>query len=91
MSDVQGIKLDERTKERLKALGELRDRSPHWLMKTAIERYLDEEEQAEIQKREEMAEWEEYQLTGDAIPNSRVLSWLNQLSEGKHVSWTERE
>ena len=33
----QGIKLDERTRERLQTLAKQRDRSPHYLMKAAIE------------------------------------------------------
>lgn len=84
-----GIKVDETLKQRLKALGEVRDRSPHWLAKAALERYLDEEEEYERRKREDMDEWEDYLLTGDGIPNSRVLEWLGQLAQGKRVLWKE--
>jgi predicted transcriptional regulator len=91
MSETQGIKLDEITKQRLKALGAMRDRSPHWLMKAAIERYLDEEEAYERQKHEDLAEWESYSLTGEAIPNSRVIEWLSQLAEGKRTQWEEQK
>jgi len=64
---THGVKLDEATANRLKALGAIRDRSPHWLMRTAIERYLDAEETYEREKREDMERWERYQLTGVAI------------------------
>ena len=41
MSTTQGIKLDESTQARLKALAEKRKRSPHWLIRTTIEsKYL---------------------------------------------------
>ena len=33
---TMGVKLDDEVRTRLKALGECRDRTPHWLMKTAI-------------------------------------------------------
>lgn len=89
MADMSGIKLDNKTKERLRALGELRDRSPHWLMKAAVERYLDEEEEYERQKREDLAEWEDYLLTGEALPNSQVIEWLSHLAQGKRVTWKE--
>ncbi len=89
MAETLGIKLDETTKARLKALGALRDRSPHWLMKAAIERYLDEEEEYERQKREDLAEWEDYQLTGNAIPHARVREWLGHLAQGKRAQWHE--
>jgi predicted transcriptional regulator len=45
MAIIQGIKLDDETQRHLKALVVKRDRSPHWLMRTAIENYLAREEQ----------------------------------------------
>lgn len=88
MPETMGIKIDETTKQRLKALGELRDRSPHWLAKAALERYLDEEEEYERQKREDMAEWEDYLLTGDAIPHEKVANWLKEMiAQRKYVEW----
>jgi len=33
---TMGVKLDEEMRHRLKSLGEAKQRSPHWLMKTAI-------------------------------------------------------
>ena len=68
MTTTQGIKLDPNTITRLKALGGVRDRSPHWLMKTAILEYLEREEAYERIKREDMERWEEYQLTGEHVP-----------------------
>ena len=38
---TMGVKLDERTRDRLKILGEARRRSPHWLMREAIREYLE--------------------------------------------------
>ena len=83
MTATRGIKLDEQTHARLKALAELRDRSPHWLMKTAIVEYLDREEAYEREKREDMARWERYQLTGEAVPHDQVSAWLTSVAEGK--------
>ncbi len=86
MATTQGIKLDESTQTRLKALAEKRQRSAHWLMRTAIEDYLKREEQYEDEKAEDMAEYEEYVRTGKAINNTKVLSWLNDLANGKNTS-----
>ena len=82
MSTTQGIKLDEAVSNRLKALGEMRDRSPHWLMRTAIERYLDQEEGYEREKREDMLRWERYQLTGAAVAHEAAMQWLDSLARG---------
>ncbi|MEO8105015.1 MAG: toxin-antitoxin system [Candidatus Saccharibacteria bacterium] len=87
MATTQGIKLDDNTQARLKALGEIRDRSPHWLMKTAIESYLKREEKYEIEKAEDATEYEDYLLSGKAIDNSTVLSWLDDLTHNKNTPW----
>jgi predicted transcriptional regulator len=83
VSITQGIKLDETTQMRLKHLGQLRQRTPHWLMKEAIEAYLDREERYEQEKQEDMARWEDYSLTGIAVSQSDVTAWLSNLTQGK--------
>ena len=81
MAATQGIKLDEETKERLKALGDLRDRSPHWLMRTAILEYLEREEIREREKKEDQERWERYQLTGEFVSHQSVMDWLDGIAE----------
>lgn len=85
MTVTHGVKLDEGTKARLKALGKARGRSPHWLMRTAIETYLEEEEKVEREKEEDKRRWENYQLTGHAIDHAQVTAWLEALAEGKAI------
>jgi len=85
-----GLKVPKSMKERLKALGELRDRSPHSLAVRALERYLDQEEEYERQKREDMAEWEDYLQTGDGVPGEKVSAWLREMiTQRKHVEWRD--
>lgn len=83
MTTSHGIKLDAETAARLRALGEARDRSPHWLMKTAILEYLEREEAYERMKREDMERWEHYQLTGEYVPHEKVAAWLKDVASGK--------
>lgn len=85
MMTTQGVKLDDQTRARLQALGVKRQRSSHWLMKTAIETYLEREEAYERQKSEDLARWEEYLLTGKAIDHREVEPWLQALAAGKTV------
>jgi len=87
MTTSQGIKLDDNTRKRLKDLAEKRNRSPHWLMRTAIEVYLEREEQYETEKAEDMARWEQYLITGKAIEQEKVEVWLKDLSKGKLNKW----
>ncbi len=86
MAAARGIKLDGRTRARLKALAALRDRSPHWLMKTAIVEYLDREAAYERERREDMARWERYQLTWEAVPHDQASARLTGVAQGKPAS-----
>jgi predicted transcriptional regulator len=87
MTTTQGIKLDDETQKRLKRLAEKRNRSPHWLMRSAIEDYLKREEQYEREKEEDMERWENYVLTGKAIGQEKVETWLKDLSQGRSRKW----
>ncbi len=80
-SSTVGVKLDEETKQRLKTLGENRQRTPHWLMKSAIAEYLEREEKIESQKQEDMERWREYKLTGESLSNQAMMGWLDDLEK----------
>lgn len=77
---THGIKLDDETRERLRALSKLKDRSPHWLMKAAIQEYIEREEAAERERLEDRARWERYMRTGAFVANDEMMSWLDALA-----------
>jgi predicted transcriptional regulator len=83
MAGTQGIKLDDSIRSRLIALGKLKQRTPHWLMRQAIERFLDEEERYECERQEDLERWERYQVTGRAVSHSKAANWLSELAEGR--------
>lgn len=91
MSITQAIKLDDETNDRLKVLARQRNRSAHWLLRDALQRYLAEEERYEREKAEDLAEYEDYLLTGKSIPNDTVASWLNELANGKKTAWPKQK
>jgi predicted transcriptional regulator len=91
MSTTQALKLDDETNERLKTLAQQRDRSAHWLMREALQRYLTEEERYEREKAEDLAEYEDYLLTGKAVDNTMVTSWLSELARGKKTAWPKQK
>lgn len=70
------IKLPVKLKTRLQKLGKLKQRSAHWLMKEAIEHYLDEEEGLEKLKQVTLNRWKEAERN-QVVANSEVISWLN--------------
>jgi predicted transcriptional regulator len=83
MPSTIGIKLDEATRQRLKSVAQSLDRAPHWVVKTALMEYLVREEVAHREKQEDDARWARYQETGQAIPQERVMQWLDAMSEGR--------
>lgn len=70
------VKLDIDTRNRLKRLGQIKDRSPHWLMKEAITRYLEQEEYNEQLKQETLARWYEAEQ-GKVVSHQAVVEWLD--------------
>lgn len=80
MSTTTGIKLDEAMRARLQALGGLKDRSPHWLMKRAIAEYLEREERYEREKQEDMRRWQRYQESGTFIDHDDMRDRLSALA-----------
>ena len=74
-SATMGVRLNEKTQHRLEALGKARDRTPHYLMKTAIERFLEVEEALETERQIVKTRWEKFELTGEAVDHSDVEAW----------------
>ncbi len=70
-------------------MAEKKQHSPHWLMRTAIEDYLEREEQYEKEKTEDNVRWEQYLITGVAVDHEKVEAWLEDLSQGKPRKWQE--
>ena len=79
-SNTVGIRLDEETQARLKKLGRNRDRSPHYLMKEAVETYLAREEIIEAEKMLIKERWEKFELTGETLSHDDVKDWAKSLS-----------
>ena len=78
-STTVALRLDVETQDRLKALSQNRARSPHYLMKEAVARYLAEEEALEAEKTLMRERWERYQLTGEALPHDEVAAYFDTL------------
>ena len=82
-----GVKLDRSVQNRLKALARQKDRTPHWLLKKAIEEYLSREEQWEREKLEDRRRWDDYVATGETYSLQQVAAWMRNLREGSRARW----
>lgn len=77
------LKLDPEIKTRLQRLAAARRRSQHWLMREAIEQYVEREEQRQRLRDEALAAWTEYQETGLHATGDEVDTWLARLEAGE--------
>ena len=76
---TMGVRLNEDTQHRLEALGKALDRTPHYLMKAAIERFLEVEEALENERQIVKSRWEKYELTGETVEHSEVKEWATSV------------
>lgn len=70
------VKIDPETKKRLKKLADLKRRSAHWVMREAIDQYVEREEKKESFRQDAINSFEEYQETGLHLTSSEVKKWL---------------
>lgn len=71
------LKIDDELKGRVQHLAGLRRRSPHWIMREAIEQYVEREEARESFQQEALASWTAYQETGRHLTGQEVRTWLS--------------
>ena len=79
------VKLDGKTKKRVQQLASARRRSAHWVMREAIEQYLEREEKREQLRQDALAAWTSYQATGLHATAEEADAWLAKLETGKNV------
>ena len=77
------VKLDIETKERIQRLASARRRSAHWVMREAIEQYVEREEKREQLRQDALAAWDHYQTTGLHATAEEADAWLAKLEAGK--------
>ena len=85
-SSTTSLKLDIRTKKRLQRLASARRRSPHWVMREAIEQYVEREEKREQFRQDALAAWTHYQTTGLHATAEEADAWLAKLEAGKDAA-----
>jgi len=83
MAYVMPVKLEEPTRYRLKTLGDTRKRTITWMVKEAIDEYIDREEKKERLKEELMSAWREYQLTGLHLTHEEIGDWVEKIVNGE--------
>ncbi len=76
------VKLDPEIKARIDLLAQARQRSAHWIMREAIQQYVEREEKQEAYRQAGMNAWNEYQTTGQHVTMEEADDWLEKLESG---------
>jgi len=76
-------------KDRVQRLAATRRRSAHWLMREAIEQYVEREEKREQFRQSAIAAWNDYQATGMHVTADEADAWLAKLEDGDDVETPE--
>lgn len=79
------VKLDNDMRERIKHLADARHRTTHWVMRQAIEQYVEREEKREAFRNATLEAWNEYQMTGLHVTLEEADAWLAKLEAGQDV------
>lgn len=82
-TSTTSLKLDIAVRKRVQRLASVRRRSPHWLMREAIEEYVEREEKRTQFRQDALAAWDHYQTTGLHVSAADADAWLAKLEAGK--------
>lgn len=79
------VKLSPDIRARINKLAQARQRTAHWLMREAIQEYLEREERRESFRQTCLQAWNHYQATGTHPSLEEADAWLAKLEAGQDV------
>lgn len=74
------MKLGPDLRARVQRLAQARDRSAHWILRSAVERFVEQEERRESFRADALAAWNEYQATGEHISGAEADAWFEKFT-----------
>lgn len=88
-SPTTSLKLTEATRKRVQRLAATRRRTPHWILREAVEQYIDREEKRERFYKDALKAWAQYRETGLHVTAQQADRWLAKLEAGKTATIPE--
>ncbi len=79
------VKLDPDMRDRIKRLADARHRTAHWMMREAIQQYVEREEKREAFRQDGLRAWNAYQSNGLHVTLEEADAWLAKLEAGQNV------
>jgi predicted transcriptional regulator len=81
-SSTTSLKLSPELKARVQRLAEARRRSTHWLLRDAVEQFVEREEKREQFRQQALTAWQEYEANGLHATAEEADGWLERLEAG---------
>ena len=88
-TSTTSLKLDSELKARVQRLAVAHRRTPHWVMREAVEQYVGREEKREQVRADALAAWNHYQTTGLHLSAEEADTWLAKLEAGEDAGAPE--
>jgi predicted transcriptional regulator len=88
-TSTTSLKLDVDLKKRVQRLAAARRRSPHWVMREAVEQYVNREEKREQLRQDALTAWNRFQATGLHVTAGEADAWLAKLEAGEDAEAPE--
>lgn len=85
-TSATSLKLDPVTRQRVQRLAAARQRTSHWILREAVEQYVEREEKHEQLRQDTQAAWDHYQATGLHATAEEADAWLARLEAGEDAS-----
>lgn len=86
---TMSVKLDPETKARVQRLAAAQRRTAHWIMREAVEQYVEREEARERLRQDALTAWADYQATGEHVTANEADTWLAKLEAGEDADLPE--
>ena len=80
------LKLDPAIEKRVQHLATARQRTPLWILREAVEQYVEREEKRERFQGAALAAWEHYRATGLHVRAEEADAWLAKLEGGEDAA-----
>jgi predicted transcriptional regulator len=82
-NSTTSLKIEPELKDRVQRLAAARRRSPHWIMREAVEQYVSREEKREEFRQAALTAWNHYHSTGLHVTAEEADAWLAKLEAGE--------
>jgi predicted transcriptional regulator len=77
------IKIDDELQSQVEDLARKHQRSTDWIMRQAVQQYVEREDKKAAFRRDALKAWTDYQENGQHVTQAEADGWLARLQDGE--------